>query len=119
MVQQSIGERVLRKEDQRFITGKGKFTDDINIRGQAYAYFVRSPVAHAVVNSIDVSAAEAAVDVVAVLTGIQVADDGLGALPCGWVPGGQAGGEVYPGSDHIGARPTWSPVRTASAVRSS
>ncbi len=94
MVQQSIGERVLRKEDKRFITGKGKFTDDINIRGQAYAYFVRSPVAHAVINSIDVSAAEAAVNVVAVLTGLQVAEDGLGALPCGWMVHSKDGSEM-------------------------
>ncbi len=94
MVQQSIGERVLRKEDRRFITGKGRFTDDINIRGQAYAYFVRSPMAHAKVNSIDVTAAEALEDVIAVLTGLQVAEDGLGALPCGWMVHSKDGSEM-------------------------
>lgn len=94
MVQQSIGERVLRKEDRRFITGKGRFTDDINIRGQAYAYFVRSPMAHAKVNSIDVTAAEAREDVIAVLTGLQVTEDGLGALPCGWMVHSKDGSEM-------------------------
>ena len=42
-----IGARVKRKEDHRFITGKGRYTDDINLKGQTYAYFVRSPHAHA------------------------------------------------------------------------
>ena len=45
-----IGARVVRKEDMRFITGKGHYTDDINRPGQAHAYFVRSPHAHATIN---------------------------------------------------------------------
>ncbi|MFP6808578.1 MAG: xanthine dehydrogenase family protein molybdopterin-binding subunit [Pseudomonadales bacterium] len=99
MVEQStskstIGKSVLRKEDKRFITGKGNYTDDINIRGQAYAYFVRSPVAHAHIKSIDVSAAQAAEDVIKVLTGIEVAADGLGALPCGWMVHSKDGSEM-------------------------
>ena len=44
-----IGARVLRKEDKRFITGKGQYTDDINLKDQIYAYFVRSPHAHATI----------------------------------------------------------------------
>ncbi len=52
-----IGAAVRRKEDQRFITGKGHYTDDINRPGQAYAYFVRSPHAHATIKSIDAKAA--------------------------------------------------------------
>ena len=47
-----IGARVKRKEDQRFITGKGRYTDDINLKGQTYAYFVRSPHAHAAIKSL-------------------------------------------------------------------
>ena len=47
MSETGIGARVKRKEDHRFITGKGRYTDDINLKGQAYAYFVRSPHAHA------------------------------------------------------------------------
>ena len=50
-----IGAAVRRKEDHRFITGKGQYTDDINRPGQAYAYFVRSPHAHATIKSIDTS----------------------------------------------------------------
>ncbi len=54
-----IGAAVRRKEDQRFITGKGHYTDDINRPGQSYAYFVRSPHAHATIKSIDTKAAAA------------------------------------------------------------
>jgi len=94
MVQQSIGERVLRKEDLRFITGKGNYTDDINLPGQAYACFVRSPVAHASINSLDISAAAGADGVIAVLTGQQVAEDNLGSLPCGWMVHSKDGSEM-------------------------
>ena len=54
-----IGAAVRRKEDHRFITGKGHYTDDINRPGQTYAYFVRSPHAHATIKSIDAKAAAA------------------------------------------------------------
>ena len=94
MVQQSIGERVLRKEDLRFITGKGSYTDDINLPGQAYACFVRSPVAHAIIKGMDISTATAADGVIAVLTGEQVAEDGLGSLPCGWMVHSKDGSEM-------------------------
>ncbi len=94
MVEQSIGKRVLRKEDQRFITGKGNYTDDINIRGQSYAYFVRSPMAHAHIKSIDVAAAEVSDGVIKVLTGLDVAEDELGALPCGWMVHSKDGSEM-------------------------
>ena len=63
-----IGASVRRKEDFRFITGKGHYTDDINRPGQAYAYFLRSPHAHAKINRIDASAAQA-LPSVTVLTG--------------------------------------------------
>ena len=52
-----IGAAVRRKEDHRFITGKGHYTDDINRPGQAYAYFVRSPHAHATIKLIETKAA--------------------------------------------------------------
>ena len=80
-----IGARVRRKEDQRFITGKGRYTDDINVAGQTYACFVRSPHAHAEIRSIDTSAAASADGVVAVLTGEDLAADGIGGLICGWM----------------------------------
>ena len=81
---EGIGARVLRKEDKRFITGKGRYTDDIIEPNQAYAHFVRSPLAHAKIKSIDSSAAEAMEGVEAVLTGPELVGDGIGNIICGW-----------------------------------
>ena len=80
-----IGAAVRRKEDHRFITGKGHYTDDINRPGQTYAFFVRSPHAHATIKSIDSKAATAMSGVVAVLTGAELAADKIGNLICGWM----------------------------------
>jgi carbon-monoxide dehydrogenase large subunit len=80
-----IGASVRRREDQRFITGKGHYTDDISRPGQAYAYFVRSPHAHAKINNIDTKASVAKPGVLAVLTGAQLATDKIGNLICGWM----------------------------------
>ncbi len=81
---EGIGARVLRKEDKRFLIGKGRYTDDIIEQNQAYAAFVRSPHAHAAVKSIDASAAEAMDGVIAVLNGAQLTGDGIGNIICGW-----------------------------------
>jgi carbon-monoxide dehydrogenase large subunit len=94
MVEPSIGQSVLRKEDLRFITGSGQYTDDINLRGQAYARFVRSPHAHADIGKVDTTVASGMPGVIAVLTGQQVADDGLGGLPCGWMIHSKDGSEM-------------------------
>ncbi|MGI9393806.1 MAG: hypothetical protein ACR2OY_04105, partial [Boseongicola sp.] len=59
MSETGIGARVKRKEDKRFTTGKGRYTDDLRMQNQAYAAFVRSPHAHATVKSIETGAAEA------------------------------------------------------------
>ncbi|MGA3306152.1 MAG: xanthine dehydrogenase family protein molybdopterin-binding subunit [Stellaceae bacterium] len=80
-----IGAAVRRKEDQRFITGKGHYTDDITRPGQACAYFVRSPHAHATIKSIDAKAASGMPGVLAVLTGVELANDKIGNLICGWM----------------------------------
>ncbi len=80
-----IGARVRRKEDYRFLTGNGHYVDDINRPGQAYAAFVRSPLAHARIRSIDTGAASAAPGVLAVLTGDDAKADGIGGLICGWM----------------------------------
>ena len=80
-----IGAAVRRKEDRRFITGTGHYTDDINRPGQAFAYFVRSPHAHAAIKSIDSKTAAAMPGVLAVLTGAQLAGDKIGDLICGWM----------------------------------
>jgi len=94
MVEQSIGKSVLRKEDLRFITGTGSYTDDINLRGQSYAYFVRSPYAHATIGNIDTMDARNMPGVIEILTGKQVAEDGLGSLPCGWTVHSKDGSEM-------------------------
>ena len=94
MVETSIGQPVKRREDLRFITGQGQYTDDINLRGQTYAYFVRSPYAHADVGHVDTSEAEKAPGVVAVLTGKQVKEEGIGGLPCGWMIHSKDGSEM-------------------------
>jgi len=82
MADQGIGAAVRRKEDGRFLTGRGRYTDDINLPGQTYVTIVRSPEAHASIGGIDVSDAAAAAGVVAVITGADL--EGVGGLPCGW-----------------------------------
>jgi len=81
---EGIGARVVRKEDKRFITGKGRYVDDIKLQGMTHAHFVRSPHAHAKVKKIDSSAALNMPGVVAVLTGQELVDDKVGNLICGW-----------------------------------
>ena len=81
---EGIGARVVRKEDKRFITGKGRYVDDIKLQGMTHAHFIRSPHAHAKVKKIDSSAALNMPGVVAVLTGQQIVDDKVGNLICGW-----------------------------------
>ncbi len=78
MSKYGIGQPVLRFEDARLLRGLGRFINDVNLPGQAYAVFVRSPHAHANIRGIDTSAAAAAPGVVAVYTGHDVAADGLG-----------------------------------------
>lgn len=80
-----IGESVLRKEDVRFLTGAGQYTDDIQLARQAHAIFVRSPHAHAKIKSIHITAAKAHPGVIGVLTGEDVAKDNINGLPCGWL----------------------------------
>jgi len=85
MSETGIGARVKRKEDHRFITGRGRFTDDINLKGEVYGYFVRSPHAHAEINSIQSPKWTNEDGVIAVLTGDDVAQDKIGGLICGWM----------------------------------
>src|SRR3981081_1975634 len=81
---EGIGASVVRKEDRRFITGKGRYVDDIKIVGLTHAHFIRSPHAHAKVKSIDSSEAMNMPGVVGVLTGQRIVDDKVGNLMCGW-----------------------------------
>ncbi|MCM2560972.1 xanthine dehydrogenase family protein molybdopterin-binding subunit [Lutimaribacter sp. EGI FJ00015] len=77
-----IGASPKRREDVRFLTGNGNYTDDINIHGQAYVHFLRSDVAHGRINKVDTEAAAAMPGVVRVFTGADF--EGMGGLPCGW-----------------------------------
>src|SRR5436309_10617014 len=81
---EGIGASVVRKEDRRFITGKGRYVDDVKVVGLTHAHFIRSPHAHAKVKRIDSSAAMKMPGVVGVLTGQQIVDDKVGNLICGW-----------------------------------
>ncbi len=85
MTATGIGAPVRRKEDHRFITGAGRYVDDLNRPGQTYAVFVRSPHAHAEIKKIETAAAKAMPGVVAILTGADLAADKVGGLICGWM----------------------------------
>lgn len=78
-----IGKAVLRREDHRFLTGNGQYTDDIVHQGQTYAVFVRSPHAHAKLLKLDTEAARSAAGVVGIFTGEDFVN--VGGLPCGWL----------------------------------
>jgi len=80
----TIGTPVIRREDQRFLTGKGKYVDDINRPNQTYAWLLRSSVAHGDIVNVDISRAETAPGVLKILTGMDWASDEVGGLPCGW-----------------------------------
>ncbi|MBC8295282.1 MAG: xanthine dehydrogenase family protein molybdopterin-binding subunit, partial [Pelagibacterales bacterium] len=79
-----VGSRVERKEDKKFLTGRGKYTADVNFVHQTYAYFVRSPHARAQIKKVDISKALKASGVVSVLTGADIANDKIGGLIAGW-----------------------------------
>ncbi|HEY6441145.1 MAG TPA: xanthine dehydrogenase family protein molybdopterin-binding subunit [Acetobacteraceae bacterium] len=81
---EGIGAAVRRKEDARFLSGRGNYTDDINRPGQLYAFIRRSDRPHAKIGRIDTGAAATAPGVVAVYTGADMAADSIGGLPCGW-----------------------------------
>ncbi|MDG1353353.1 MAG: xanthine dehydrogenase family protein molybdopterin-binding subunit [Sulfitobacter sp.] len=77
-----IGASSKRREDIRFLTGEGNYTDDINVNGQAYVYFLRSDVAHGTLNGVDTSAADGMPGVVRIFTGADF--EAVGSIPCGW-----------------------------------
>jgi carbon-monoxide dehydrogenase large subunit len=74
-----------RVEDPRFIQGKGKYVANLQLPDTAYLAVLRSPLAHAKIKGIDISAAQAMDGVIAVYTGQDLIDGGVGSLPCGWV----------------------------------
>jgi carbon-monoxide dehydrogenase large subunit len=87
-----IGASVKRVEDKRFLTGKGRYTDDINRPGQVHAYILRSPHAHATIKGMNKAAAEAAPGVIAVFNG---EDMEVGSLPCGWQVNNKDGSPMH------------------------
>ena len=90
----SIGSRVERKEDKKFLTGRGRYTADINFANQTYAYFVRSPHARAAISKVDISKASKAPGVVKILTGVDLAKDKIGGLIAGWKIVSQDGSDM-------------------------
>jgi len=84
-IKDGIGASLRRKEDKKFLTGAGRYTDDINRPGQLHVHFIRSVHAHANIKAIRTDAAAAADGVVAIFTGEDVAADGIGGPICGWV----------------------------------
>ena len=99
---EGIGARVARKEDRRFVTGAGRFVDDMVVPGMKHAAFVRSPYAHADVKKIDVKKAQAMSGVIGVLTGRELKADGIGDLICGWMIHSKDGSPMKMGA--------WSPL---------
>ncbi len=81
-----MGKSMKRVEDPRFIQGKGKYVSNLKLANMTHAAILRSPHAHAIIKSIDTSEAEALPGVVAVFTGKDLVDDGVGGLPCGFNP---------------------------------
>ncbi len=79
-----IGQSIKRVEDKRFTTGHGRYTDDIVLPNMTYAQIIRSPYAHARINSVDTKAAAAHPGVVAIFTGKDIAEAGINGVPCGW-----------------------------------
>ena len=106
MGMEGVGARVARKEDKRFITGSGRYTDDMSVPGMKYAAFVRSPHAHAKIASIDTAAAEGMPGVIGVLTGKQLKADGIGNLICGWMIHSKDGTPMKMGA--------WEPMATST-----
>ncbi|HEY7245275.1 MAG TPA: molybdopterin cofactor-binding domain-containing protein, partial [Xanthobacteraceae bacterium] len=103
-----IGARVVRLEDPRFVTGQGRFADDVSVPETTRAYVVRSPHAHARIIAIDAAAARSAPGVLAVLTGDDAVRDGLGGLACHAYP------QLPPGAPHL--RPV-QPILASGKVR--
>ena len=105
----AVGQPLKRKEDERLITGKGRFTDDFSLPGQTWTAMVRSPYPHAKINGVDASAALVMPGVLAVLTGADAMADGLGEIPHNPVPStrfdvkltGRGGTPVYIGEHYL------------------
>jgi len=94
MADGGIGASTKRREDLRFLTGHGKYTDDLNVYGQLHMHIVRSQVAHGTIRKIDTAKAMAMPGVVAIYTGADF--EPVGGLPCGWQVTGKNGAMLEP-----------------------
>ena len=81
-----VGKSIKRVEDPRFLQGKARYVANLSLPGMVHVAVKRSPHAHAIINIIDTSAAAALDGVVAVYTGQDLLDSGVGPLPCGFTP---------------------------------
>src|SRR5690349_20032115 len=84
-VERLVGKAIRRREDSRFITGQGKYTDDVKLPGTQHAFFVRSSLAHARIVNIDASRAMAHSGVRAVFNGKDLDEGGVNGIPEGWL----------------------------------
>ncbi|MGE3334455.1 MAG: xanthine dehydrogenase family protein molybdopterin-binding subunit [Rhodospirillaceae bacterium] len=103
-----VGQAIRRVEDERFLTGNGRYTDDIAVEGQTYLFVLRSPHAHAAITSLEVADARAAAGVIGVLTAADLEAMNVGAIPVGAVPRG---------ADGKTAKPPLRPVLATDRVR--
>ena len=101
-----IGQPVKRREDQRFLTGAGHFTDDIDLPGQAWGYLLRSPHAHARIRSLDTAAAKAAPGVLAIYTIADLDAEGIQEIPTQAKVPGRDGSEMFAPTRPVLARGT-------------
>ena len=104
----AVSQPVTRTEDPRLLRGGGAYTDDKNLAGQAYAVFVRSPIAHGTVGNVEVAAAKAAPGVLSVLTAADIEAAGLGTLPNNLPVKSRDGSPLIKP-----ARPLWQPTAFA------
>ena len=91
-----VGQSIRRVEDQRFLTGQGRYTDDISVPGQVYLYVLRSPHAHADIKSLETSGAKNAPGVIGVLTAADLTDMNVGTIPVEFIPPDQDGNVPAP-----------------------
>lgn len=103
MVKFGVGQSVQRVEDERLVTGHGRYTGDISLEGQAYAFMVRSPYAHAKIGNIDTEDAKAAPGVIAVYTGEDAKAAGLGVIgsPAADMIKNRDGSDIYKTTRHL------------------
>ena len=104
--QKNFGRAVQRLEDGRFIQGRGRYVDDVILPRQSYAAFVRTPYAHARIAGIDGSEALAMPGVVRIITGADLLDAGIPAMPCGWMIHSRDGEPMKVGVRHVIATDT-------------